>query len=144
MPGKKLIALVLVSIMAMAAVTYAQRFGQGGGRRRGGGGFRGGGYTPRRPTTDSFTGDFTFCRLAYRQAYDGDGGGWGVDYPRADQNLSIRLSELSKATVNFDKDHEPNFYVITPTDPELFDCPFVMMSEFGGTHFEPDEAKALR
>ncbi len=46
--------------------------------------------------------------------------------------------------VNFDANREPNFYVLTPSDPELFDCPFVMMSEFGGTHFEPDEAKALR
>src|SRR4051812_14736959 len=143
MATRKTIGFVLAAVMAMAAVTYAQRFGgQGGGRRRGGSG----GYqaSPRRPDAKSFNGDFTFCRLAYRVAYDGNGGGWGVDYPRADQNLPIRLSELSKATVNFDKDHEPNFYVITPTDPELFDCPFVMMSEFGGTHFEPDEAKALR
>jgi hypothetical protein len=130
--------------MATAAVTYAQRFGgQGGGRRRGGG-YRGGYQaSPRRPNAQSFTGDFTFCRLAYRQAYDGDGGGWGVDYPRADQNLSIRLSELSKAPVNFDASRDPNFYVLTATDPELYNCPFVMMSEFGGTHFEMDEAKAL-
>jgi hypothetical protein len=140
MSARRVVALVIVAVMAMAAVTYAQRFGQGG--RRGGGGYRGG-YSPRRPNAQSFTGDFTFCRLAYRQAYDGDGGGWGVDYPRADQNLSIRLSELSKAPVNFDESHDPNFYVVTATDPELFDCPFVMMSEFGGTYFEPDEAKAL-
>jgi hypothetical protein len=46
--------------------------------------------------------------------------------------------------VNFDPGREPNFYVLTATDPELFQCPFIMMSEFGGTHFEPDEAKALR
>jgi hypothetical protein len=130
--------------MAMAAVTYAQRFGQGGRRRGGGGGGYRGSYAPRRPGPDSFTGDFTFCRLAYRQAPDGDGGGWGVDYPRADQNLSIRLSELSKSRVNFDESGDPNFFVVLATDPELFQCPFVMMSEFGGTYFAPDEAKALR
>src|SRR4051812_42952555 len=141
---RKVLSLAVIAVMATAAAAYAQRFGGGrGGGRRGGEGF-GRQEAPRRPDEQSFTGDFTFCRLAYRQAYDGNGGGWGVDYPRADENLSIRLSELTKATVNFDKDHEPNFYVITPTDPELFDCPFVMMSEFGGTHFEPDEAKALR
>src|SRR5438045_1163424 len=133
--------------MATAAVTYAQRFGgQGGGGRRGGGrrgGFGGYQAAPRRATDQNFTGDFTFCRIAFDQAYDGDGGGWGVDYPRADQNLSIRLSELSKAPVNFDASHDPNYYVVIPTDSELFNCPFVMMSEFGGTHFELDEAKAL-
>jgi uncharacterized protein DUF4159 len=135
-------------VMASAAGVYAQRFGgqgRGGGGRRGGGGEGAFGYQIRRANDQSFTGDFTFCRLAYREAYDGDGsGGWGVDYPRADQNLPIRLSELTKTPVNFDENHDPNFYVVIPTDPELFDCPFVMMSEFGGTHFEPEEAKALR
>ncbi len=145
MTARKIIAVVAVALsvmMVMAAVTYAQRFGGQGGRRRGGyGGYQ---AAARRPNAQSFTGDFTFCRLAYHQAYDGDGGGWGVDYPRADQNLSIRLSELSRAPVNFDESHEPNFYVLIATDPELFDCPWVMMSEFGGTHFEDNEATALR
>src|SRR4051794_26521070 len=136
------LALVAAVVLVTAAVAYAQRFGgQGRGRRGGEFGYQ---EAPRRPNSNSFTGDFTFCRLAYRQAYDGDGGGWGVDYPRADENLSIRLSELSKAPVNFDASHDPNYYVVIPNDPELFNCPFVMMSEFGGTYFEPEEAKALR
>ena len=129
-------------MMSAAVAMYAQRFG-GQGRRRGGGGY-GRFVQPKRPGPDSFTGDFTFCRLAFRQAYDGDGGGWGVDYPRADENLSIRLSELSKAPVNFDKNRDPNYYVITATDPELYQCPFVMTTEYGAAHFEPEEAKALR
>ena len=144
--SRKTLVLVVVVVMATAAAAYAQRFGGqgGGGGRRGGQGGYGYQGAPRRPDAHSFTGDFTFCRLAYRQAYDGDGGGWGVDYPRADQNLSIRLSELSKAPVNFGESGDPNFYVVIPTDPELFNCPFVMMTEFGGAHFEPEEAKALR
>ena len=145
---KKLVAVFLLAVLAMAGVSTAQRFGGqggGGGRRDGGrGGFGGRNYQPRRPDANSFTGDFTFCRLAYRQAYDGYGAGWGVDYPRADQNLSIRLSELTKAPVNFDEDHDPNFFVVQAIDPELFQCPFVMMSEFGGTYFVPEEANALR
>ena len=142
MKQRRAVAVVLIAVMAMAAVAYAQRFG-GGGRRRGGG-FRGGFYGVNRPDKDMVTGDFTFCRLAYRNAYDGDGGGWGVDYPRADQNLSIRLSELTKTPVNFDENRDPHFYVIQATEPELFNCPFVMMSEPGTTGFEDDEAKALR
>jgi len=132
--------------MAMATITYAQFGGQGfrGGRRGGGrrGGF--GQEAPRRPGPESFTGDFTFCRLAYNQANDGVGGNWGVDYPRADQNLSIRLSELSKAPVNFDAQRNPNYYVVTMDDPELFNCPFVMITEVGSTYISAEEAKSLR
>jgi hypothetical protein len=151
MPSRRRLALAAVFAMVMAtvAVAYAQRFGgqrgRGGGRRGGEGGF-GRQEAPRRPDANSFTGDFTFCRLAYQQArdYGADGGGWGVDYPRADQNLSIRLSELSKARVNFDASGDPNYYVVIPDDPELFECPFIMMSEFGGTHFDESEAAHLR
>jgi hypothetical protein len=141
--SRKMLMLAAAAVMATAAVAYAQRYGgqNRGGRRGGEGGYQ---EAPRRPDARSFTGDFTFCRLAYRQAYDGYGGGWGVDYPRADQNLPIRLSELSRAPVNFDSSGDPNYYVVIPSDPELFNCPFLMMSEFGATHFEPDEAKAIR
>ena len=140
MPSKKLVALLAIAAMAISGASYAQRR-----RGFGGGGYRGGYQASiRRPAANSFTGDFTFCRLAYRQANDGDGGGWGVDYPRADQNLSIRLSELTRTRVNFDASGDPNYFVIQATDPEMFNCPFVMMSEYGGTFFDEGEAKALR
>jgi uncharacterized protein DUF4159 len=144
-----------VLVMAMAAVTYAQ-FGQfggqfgGQGRRGGGGGGRRGGEfgrrqeAARRPNPDSFTGDFTFCRIAFNLSSSGRGGSWGVDYPRADENLSIRLSELSKAPVNFDGERNPNHFVVTMEDPELFNCPFVMMTEVGSIYIDPEEAKSLR
>ena len=98
----------------------------------------------KRPEHITWNSDFTFCRIAFRQAYDGDGGGWGVDYPRADMNLPIRLSELTKAPVNFDSDREPNHVVIQATEPELFKCPFVMITEVGATFFDEQEALALR
>ena len=138
-PGKLLLALAVAALAADAAVLYAQRFG-GRGRR---GGYDGD-YYIRQADANSFTGDFTFCRLAFRNAYDGDGNGWGVDYPRADQNLSIRLSELTKARVDFDKNDDPNFYVMRATDDALFQCPFVMMTEPGGAFLDDNEAKALR
>ena len=78
-----------------------------------------------------FTGDFMFCRLAFRASYGGFGGGWGVDYPRADENLSIRLSELSETAVNFDKHGTPNYIVIQATEPELFKCPFLAVTNHG-------------
>ena len=64
-------------------------------------------------------------------ATDGDGGGWQVDYPRADINLSIRLSELTKTRISRQTDGEPNHLVMQLTDPAIFKCPFIMMTEVG-------------
>lgn len=135
MKVKKIIAAGLLLIVAVTTVVEAQRRG---GRR--GGGF----YGIKRPEHITWNSDFTFCRLAFRESYDGDGGGWGVDYPRADMNLPIRLSELTRAPVNFDAAREPNHVVIQATEPELFKCPFLMMTEVGAAFFDPEEAKALR
>lgn len=121
-----LAALVLVSSAAFA--------------QRGGGGY----FGLRRPNADTFKGDFTFCRLLFRTGYGGYGGGWGVDYPRADENLSIRLSELSDAAVNFDRNGTPNYVVIQATEPELFKCPFLALTNHGNAYFTDGEVVALR
>ena len=63
--------LLLAALVVVSTAAYAQRSG-------------GGYYGVRRPAADTFKGDFTFCRLAFRSGYGGFGGGWGVDYPRAD------------------------------------------------------------
>ena len=60
--------------------------------------------------------------------------GWGTDYPYADINFSTRLSELTKTQVGM-QDGEPNHLVVRPTDPELFQCPFVMASDPGSAGF---------
>src|SRR5207253_2860598 len=58
--------------------------------------------------------------------------------------LSIRLSELTKADVSKDPSGEPNHLLIRFTNPEVFDCPFVMATEVGRTFITDDEAKAMR
>jgi hypothetical protein len=99
----------------------------------------------RRPGPDSFDGSFNFCRIAFRGASNGDGGGWGVDYDRADVNLSIRLSELTKTPISIDRrTGEPNHLVLQLTDPELFHCPFIMMTEVGSLFLDNEEAARLR
>jgi len=123
--------LVLAALVVVSTAVYAQR---------GGGGY----YGVRRPNADTFKGDFTFCRLAFRSGFGGYGGGWGVDYPRADENLSIRLSELTEAAVNFDRQGTPNYVVIQATEPELFKCPFLMVTNHGNAVFTPEEVEALR
>src|SRR6185295_5934140 len=84
----------------------------------------------------SYDGNFHFCRLYFRNGFTGDGDGWYVDYPRADENLSIRLAELTKAPVTHDYEGNPDHYVVRLIDAALFQCPFLMMSEPGGSFFD--------
>src|SRR5256885_12276121 len=99
---RRTVVLVAMAVMATAAFTYAQQFGGGQGRRRGGGrGYGGGYYAPiRRPDANSFNGDFTFCRLAYRPAHDRDRGGLGGRHPRGGPDLSIPPVEVAKTAVH--------------------------------------------
>jgi hypothetical protein len=114
----------------------------GQGRRRGGGmGFRG--PAPKMATPQDFDGNFLFCRILFRNAPDGDGDGWGVDYPRADINLTFRLSELTTTTVSRDPEDEFKHVVVRLSDPLLYHCPFVMMTEPGGAFFDENEAARL-
>jgi hypothetical protein len=60
-----------------------------------------------------FDGRFNFCRLMYTSVVREQGGmGWATDYPGADQNLSIRLSELTKTAVSRQTGGEPNHLVV--------------------------------
>ena len=91
-----------------------------------------------------YDGKFVFCRLAFRQSFDGDGGGWAVDYPKADLNFPFRLGELTETPISHDAAGNPNHVIVTPTDPHLFQCPFVMMTEVGAAYFDEADAAKLR
>jgi hypothetical protein len=58
--------------------------------------------------------------------------------------MSIRISELTKTRISKTGAGEPNHLVVRLTDDELFQCPFVMMTEVGSVFFEDDEAVRLR
>jgi hypothetical protein len=126
----------LVSLLALlvAASAAAAQFG---GRSRDV--YR----TGRDVPPDSYTGAFLFCRIAFRNQVGGDGGGWSVDWPRSDVNLSFRLAELTKAPIGRDVAGQIKHIVIRLTDPELYRCPFVMITEPGGAYFDDREAAAL-
>jgi hypothetical protein len=129
--------LVIAAALA-AAVTVEAQFRQGGGR---GGRSR---TNARLAIASDFDSQFMFCRVVFRNAIDGDGGGWAVDYPRADENVSIRLSELTKTSITREADGFPRHVLVQFTDPQLFSCPFVMMSEPGGAFLDAQEAQGLR
>ncbi len=128
-------AVLAVGVLLVASIGAAQF-------RRGGFGRFGPSVDFAKP--DDFDGSFQFCRIVFRNAPDGDGAGWEVDWPRADENLSTRLSELTTTSVGKDADGETKHLLVRLTDPELYHCPFIMMTEPGGAYFDDQEAAHLR
>jgi Domain of unknown function (DUF4159) len=127
------IGLLLLSSVLAATGAHAQ-FGRGRFRTR-----------PRLPKADSFDGRFNFCRLIYQSAYREAGGtGWSTDFPGADANLSIRLSELTKTPVSFEESGDPKFLSIPIMDPALFRCPWVILEDGGTASFDESEVLQLR
>jgi hypothetical protein len=111
----QLVAGVVALLLAVAA--GAQDFYQGRFRRS---------AVPRFPTAESFDGSFNFCRIFYtsdRTEYGGQG--WWTDYPDADRNFMIRLSELTK-------------------DDALFECPFATIEDAGTAALTDAEVGRLR
>ena len=68
-------------------------------------------------------GGFRFCRVWFRNGTAGDGDGWYVDYPRADENLSIRLMELTKAPVTQDGEGNPSTVIVRLDRPGALPLP---------------------
>ena len=137
MRRRRHIILVLAGLVALVlAVRVDAQFRQ----RRGGFGNLGSGSVA---TDKDFDGAFHFCRVMFRSDFRGDGGNWSVDYPRADINLSVRLSELTRADVSM-KNGEPTPLLIRLTDDALFRCPFIMMTEVGSASIDDQEAERLR
>jgi hypothetical protein len=133
---KRGIAVLLV-VLVTAGAAFAQfgRFGFGFGRR----------VPARFPTADTFGHGFNFCRGIYTQTRGEPGGqGWSTDYPDADLNFSIRLSELTKTRVKFDETGTPEFVTVRLTDDELFQCPYLHMEDVGTLTFTDEEVEALR
>jgi hypothetical protein len=137
--SKRIVVGAVIAVLVAASTTFAQRgWGRGYGRGEGG-------IPPRFAAPGDFDGDFQFCRLMYRQVRAHQRGlGWGTDYPDAEINFSIRLSELTKTRVSRSSDNEPNHFVVQPTDEALFQCPFVIMSDPGSVGFTDEDVQALR
>jgi hypothetical protein len=101
-------------------------------------------YPQRSPRVDSFGNGFNFCRAIYNQVRGEAGGqGWSTDYPDADLNFSIRLSELTRTRVKFDKQGTPDFVTIRLTSDDLYQCPYLHMEDVGTVEFSEAEVTAL-
>jgi len=86
---------------------------------------------------------FTFCRLRYQNIRRARKSGWGDDYPQADYNFMVRLSELTTTTISRWKDGSPGFANVTASDPDLFHCPYLRMQNAANYDFTPEEAGHL-
>jgi hypothetical protein len=119
-------------LLALAAASASAQFGRGR-------------FSPSRAATpDDFEGQWHYCRVVYRAAFDGGGGGWTTDYPNADINFSIRLSELTRTRVAKTAGGEPRNLLVRLSGDELFQCPFVIMSAPGAALIDGQEAEKLR
>ena len=125
--------MLAAGLLVLAGPLEAQRFYRGYSKVRLGQGL------PDRP------GGFTFCRLAYTSVRrDGSGSGWDTDFPQADRNLPTRLSQLTPTTVTSWSHGEPGFAIVRVTDPEVYQCPFLMATDVGELGFNEAEVTAMR
>ena len=132
-------ACVAVLMLAGAAVAYAQQIWVGGPR-----GF-GRGEPPKWAKATNFDGQFNYCRGFYDgNRREAGGQGWRTDYPGADNNFSVRLSELTLVRVKLDARGQPDNVVVRLDDPLLFRCPMLFMEDVGVASLSDDEVKGLR
>lgn len=99
---------------------------------------------PRFPNAHSFQGSFTFCRAMF-SSNRREKRGWDTDFPGADINFSIRLSELTRTRVAKQATGtDPEYVVVRLTDKALFQCPYLLMEDAGTITLNDDEVKAFR
>src|SRR5437868_15448160 len=67
---------------------------------------------------------FTFCRLRYQNIRRARKSGWGDDYPPADYNFLVRLSELTRTTISTWNNGDPGVANVPATDPNRSRCPY--------------------
>jgi hypothetical protein len=101
---------------------------------------------PIRRMPPNFTdGTFMVCKLMYRSVRsEWLGMGWATDYPYAGINLMTRVSELTKTPISRDEEGDPNYWVVSASDPTLFRCPFVMAADVGTLQFSTVEVEHMR
>jgi hypothetical protein len=100
---------------------------------------------PIRSGIPSNRGGFVFCRLWYDAARSmASGLGWSTDYPAADGNFMTRLEELTPTRIERWQNGEPGIAAVRATDPDLFKCPFLFMTDPGSVTFSDAEVEGLR
>ena len=137
-PSFRVLAVALVAVAVAVSPAHAQ--------------FRGGGRMmpvkegmPTRGTGTGVDRGYTFCRLMYTSVRgEANGQGWTTDYPDADHNFMLRLSQLTHTRVSWWKIGEPGYSIVRPTDKNLYNCPFVFASDVGTMYLTDEEVTKMR
>jgi uncharacterized protein DUF4159 len=112
------------------------------------GGFRGfgpRGYPAKFARAENFGHGFNFCRGVYTSGRREAGGqGWSTDYPDAELNFSIRLSELTRTRIARDHYGDAEHVVVRLTDDLLYQCPYLHLEDVGTAAFTDAEVEGLR
>ena len=136
-PIATITAAVLIAVALAGSVAYGQRIWVGRGRVSR--------EAPKWMTPADYDGSFLFCRGFYTSARrEAGGSGWWTDYPGADNNFSVRLTELTNIRIKKLPDNQPNHVVVSLTDPLLYQCPVLFMQDVGTARFTDEEVEHLR
>lgn len=131
------LAAFLLPIILTGTMAFAQQIWVGSGWR--------GRTPPKWAQASDFDGSFLFCRGFYTSVRRmRSGSGWNTDYPGADHNFSVRLAELTRIPVKLDADGQPNHVVVRLTDPLLYRCGMLFMTDIGSAELSDEEVAALR
>lgn len=135
MKAASLAILLVVCLVTTAAAQFGRQF-RGYGPR---------GYPAKFAQPESFGRGFNFCRAVYTSGRREAGGqGWSTDYPDAELNFSIRLSELTKTRVTKSSDGSPEHVVVRLTEEALYQCPYLHMEDVGTAALTEAEVLGLR
>ena len=134
---RPLTALIAAVLVVTATAVFAQRILTGGG------GFLR--VPPKWASAEDFDGSWNYCRGWYNSnRREGGGTGWSTDFPGADNNFSVRLSELTFVRVKLGLDGQPSNVVLRLSDPQLFRCPLLFMEDTGTIRLRENEIAFLR
>src|SRR5918993_4961852 len=133
-PGRAIVVLVAIAIMASAGYSFAQFRSRGFDVLGTGSGLAPKEFPDR---------DFVVCRLVYSEGRR-FAGGWRTDYPLGDRNLSIRFGELTRTRVSRARDGSPNHYLVRINDDQLFQCPFLIAGDIASIGISADDTARLR
>ena len=131
-PGLAVTLGAITAVALAASVAHAQIW-------RGGFGFY---AAPKHATPTTFAGAFNHCRLMFTSDHR-EKRGWSTDYPGADINFSVRLGELTRTRITKDKTGDPDYITVSPTDPDLFQCPYVLVEDGGSARFSDEYSFAF-
>ena len=100
---------------------------------------------PMRTGLPQPSGGVMFCRLWYDTSRRMPSGlGWSTDYPAADSNFMTRLEELTPTHIERWENGDPGIVAVRATDPDIFKCPFLFMTDPGSVTFKQEEVDGLR